>query len=77
MTFKFLIIDILHTYNFFEPNIFDTYLRLEILKIYPDYFTWQARGFDRDPSQNEGHRLKTWIAHTPSGAGYRNFLHYS
>jgi pimeloyl-ACP methyl ester carboxylesterase len=75
--FKFLVIDTLHLYNFFEPNFYDTLVKLQLVKLLPDYFAFEARGFDKDPTVIEGGRLKTWVAHTPSGAGYRNFLHYS
>ena len=75
--FKFLVIDTLHLYNFFEPNFYDTVVNIQLAKFLPEYFAWRARGFDRDPSVHEGGRLKTLVAHTPSGAGYRNFLHYS
>ena len=38
--FKFLVIDTLHLYNFFEPNFYDTLVKLQIVKLLPDYFVF-------------------------------------
>ena len=38
--FKFLVIDILQLYNFYEPNFYDTFVKLLLLKLLPEYFDW-------------------------------------
>ena len=38
--FKFLVIDTLHLYNFFEPNFYDTLVKLQLTKLLPNYFAF-------------------------------------
>ncbi len=38
--FKFIVIDTLHMYNFFEPNFYDTLVKLQLVRILPDYFNF-------------------------------------
>jgi hypothetical protein len=32
---------------------------------------------DQDPSIDNGERTDVYLSYMPSGAGYRNFLHYA
>lgn len=75
--FKFIVIDTMHLYNFFEPNFYDTLIKLQITKLIPDYFKFEMRGFETDPDIIESGRMQTFYSHLPSGAGWRCFVHFA
>lgn len=45
--------------------------------VFPELFAYMLQGFDADPELDEMGRIKSFETHFPSGAGYRNFLHYA
>jgi hypothetical protein len=75
--FKYIVIDTMHLYNFFEPNFYDTLFKMELSKLLPEYFKFEMKGFDADPNNIESGRTQTLYSHMPSGAGWRCFVHFA
>lgn len=74
---KFWIVDVLGMYDFFAPNWLEEAIDGEFYSSIPSAFENMLKGFDLDPSVDEIRRIRSYISHMPSGAGYRNFLHFA
>jgi hypothetical protein len=75
--FKFLIIDTLHLYHFYEPNFLETIMKSELYKLIPEMFLNEMRAFDTNPELIDTSRTDVYVSHFPSGAGWRCFFHYA
>ena len=73
-----ILIDELGMYNMFTPSWTSQLETAEFCA----YFGAICEGFleliaDLDPSVDNLNRTMTYLTHMPSGAGYRNFVHYA
>jgi pimeloyl-ACP methyl ester carboxylesterase len=73
---KFVFVDILKNYDFFAPNWLSEITNEIKSTIFPKSFETFLKAFDLNPDVEENRRTKSISGHLPSGAGYRNFLHY-
>ncbi|TNV78821.1 hypothetical protein FGO68_gene856 [Halteria grandinella] len=73
---KFVFVDILKEYDFFAPTWLSSLINGEKMAIFPKSFEKFMSSFDMDPYVEERGRIKSISGHLPSGAGYRNFIHY-
>ena len=74
---KLFVVDILGIYNFFGPNWIEEVIEATICKAIPELFDILLTGFDKNVTMDSRERINSYISHMPSGAGYRNFLHFA
>lgn len=75
---KYLLIDELGMYNLFPPSYTEELVAAEFCSYLPAVCTGFLELFsDLDPSVDNLSRIWSYLTHMPSGAGYRNFIHYA
>ena len=74
---KYLLVDTLGWYNFFNPDDIGRNTTLTICRNVPQLCTSLLMLLgDPDPSIDNMDRAETIVTHFPSGAGWRTYFHY-